>query len=46
MANRWYADILVRVLAEDVLDHNNGFLYHIVDFGLDEIKQGADAALR
>lgn len=36
---------LVRVLAEDVLDDDYGLLHHIVDFGLDEVEQGADAAL-
>lgn len=36
---------LVGVLAEDVLDDNDGLLHHIVDFGLDEVEQGADTAL-
>lgn len=37
--------VLVGVLAEDVLNDHNGFLDHIVDLGLDEIKQCAHAAL-
>lgn len=36
---------LVGVLAEDVLDDDDGLLHHVVDFGLDEVEQGADAAL-
>ena len=32
----WW-DSLIRVLSEDVLDDNNGLLYHIVDLGLDEV---------
>jgi len=30
-----YALVLIGILAEDVLDHNNGFLHHIAQFGLD-----------
>lgn len=37
---------LVGVLAEDVLDDDDGLLHHVVDLGLDEVQQGADAALR
>lgn len=37
--------ILVGVLAEDVLDNHDGFLDHVVDLGLDEIKQSAHTAL-
>lgn len=37
--------VLVGVLAEDVLNDHNGFLDHIVDLGLDEIKQCAHTAL-
>lgn len=37
--------ILVRVLAEDVLDDHNGFLDHVVDLGLDEVEQRAHTAL-
>jgi hypothetical protein len=37
--------LLVGVLAEDVLNDHNGFLNHIVDLGLDEIKQCAHTAL-
>lgn len=37
--------LLVGVLAEDVLNDHNGFLDHIVDLGLDEIKQCAHTAL-
>lgn len=36
---------LVWVLAEDVLDDDNGLLHHIVDLGLDEIQQSTDTAL-
>lgn len=37
--------LLVGVLAEDVFNDHNGFLDHIVDLGLDEIKQCAHTAL-
>lgn len=37
--------LLVGVLAEDVLDDHDGFLNHVVDLGLDEIKQRAHTAL-
>lgn len=37
--------VLVRVLAEDVLDDHDGFLDHIVDLGLDEVEQSAHTAL-
>lgn len=37
--------LLVGILAEDVLNDHNGFLNHIVDLGLDEIKQCAHTAL-
>lgn len=36
---------LVWVLAEDVLDDDNGLLHHVVDLGLDEVQQCADTAL-
>lgn len=36
---------LVWVLAENVPDDHNGLLDHIVDLGLDQVQQGADAAL-
>ena len=39
-------DLLVGVLAEDVLDDDDGLLDHVVDLGLDEVQQRADAALR
>ena len=39
-------DLLVWVLAEDVLDDHDGLLHHIVDLGLDEVQQGAHTALR
>jgi len=38
-------DVLVRVLAEDVPDDHDGLLDHVVDLGLDQVQQGADAAL-
>lgn len=38
-------NLLVGVLAEDVLDDHNGFLYHIIDLGLNEVKQCADTTL-
>lgn len=37
--------LLVRVLAENVLDDHDGLLHHVVDLGLNEVQQGADAAL-
>lgn len=37
--------VLVRVLAKDVLDDHDGFLDHVVDLGLDEVKQRAHTAL-
>lgn len=41
----FFFSVLVRVLAEDVPDDHNGFLHHIVDLGLDQVQQGADASL-
>mmetsp|Transcript_37558 Transcript_37558/g.81412 ORF Transcript_37558/g.81412 Transcript_37558/m.81412 type:complete len:424 (-) Transcript_37558:321-1592(-) len=38
--------VVVGVLAEDVLDHHDGLLHHVVDLGLDELQQHVDAALR
>lgn len=38
-------NLLVGVLAEDVLDDHNGFLHHIIDLGLNEVKQCADTTL-
>lgn len=38
-------NVLVGVFAEDVLDDNYGLLHHIIDLGLYEIQQCADAAL-
>lgn len=35
-------NLLVWVLAEDVLDDHNGLLHHIVDLGLNEVQQCAD----
>lgn len=37
--------LLVRILAEDVPNDNNGLLDDIVDLGLNEVQQGANAAL-
>lgn len=36
---------LVGVLAEDVLDDDDGLLHHVVDLGLDEVQQRAHTAL-
>lgn len=38
-------NLLIGVLAEDVLDDHNGFLHHIIDLGLNEVKQCADTTL-
>lgn len=38
-------NLLVGVLAEDVLNDHNGFLHHIIDLGLNEVKQCADTTL-
>ena len=38
--------VLVGILAEDVPNDHDGLLNHIVDLGLDEVQQRADAALR
>ena len=38
--------VLVGILAEDVLDDDDRFLYDIVDLRLDEVKQGAHTTLR
>lgn len=37
--------LLVGVLAEDVLDDHNSFLHHIINLGLNEVKQCADTTL-
>lgn len=37
--------LLVGILPEDVPDDHNGLLDNVVDLGLDEIQQGAHAAL-
>ena len=34
--------VLVGVFAEDVLDHYHRLLHHVVDLGLDQIKQSRD----
>lgn len=39
-------DVPVGVSTEDVLDDNNRLLHHVVDFGLDQLKQHVDAAFR
>lgn len=39
------SNILVWVLAENVPDDHNSLLDHIVDLGLNQVQQGADAAL-
>jgi len=36
---------LVGVFAEDVPDDHNGLLHNIIDFGLDEVQQGANTTL-
>lgn len=38
-------DWLVGVFAEDVPDDHNGLLHNIIDFGLDEVQQGANTTL-
>jgi hypothetical protein len=35
----------VRVASEDVLDNNNSFLHHIINFYLYQLKQNTDAPL-
>merc|ERR1719494_1505970 len=37
--------VLVGVLAEDVLDHHHRLLHHVVDLGLDQVKQGGHTPL-
>jgi len=32
-------------LAEDVLDHDNGLLYNVVDLGVDQVQQDVHASL-
>lgn len=38
-------DWLVGVFAEDIPDDHNGLLHNIIDFGLDEVQQGANTTL-
>mmetsp|Transcript_27540 Transcript_27540/g.42340 ORF Transcript_27540/g.42340 Transcript_27540/m.42340 type:complete len:304 (+) Transcript_27540:996-1907(+) len=37
--------VTVWIASEDVLDDNDGFLYHIVNLGLDQFQQNPDATL-
>ncbi len=39
------AFVVVRVLAEDVLDHDDRFLNDVADFRGDEVEQNVDATL-
>lgn len=44
---RWihFSYLLIGIFAEDVPDDHYGFLDDVIDFSLDEIQQGAHAAL-
>ena len=46
LAERRYDALVARVLPEDVLDHHDGLLHHVVHLAADEVQQRVDALLR
>jgi hypothetical protein len=45
LAKRGYNSFVAWVFAENVLDNHDGFLDHVVDFGVDKIKQRVNTLL-